>query len=113
MMNTLYQSILNISPKSPLKECPRLGVPASSQGLESVWSRERERERERERRHAALPARSRAAAAAEPQQGPPYILVSTHKYFGTIEEDQLLLSHTAITLCWLVVFIYTIHISEC
>ena len=45
-MNTLYQSILNISPKSPLKECPRLGVPASSQGLESVWSRERERERD-------------------------------------------------------------------
>ena len=75
--------------------------------------RQRERERERERRHAALPARSRAAAAAaEPQQGPPYILVST-QYFVTIEEDQLLLSHTAITLCWLVVFIYTIHISEC
>ena len=70
-------------------------------------------ERERERRHAALPARCRAAAAAaEPQQGPPYILVST-QYFVTIEEDQLLLSHTAITLCWLVVFIYTIHISEC
>ena len=86
MMNTLYQSILNISPKSPLKECPRLGVPASSQGLESVWSRERERERER--RHAALPARSRAAAAAaEPQQGPPYILVSTQKYFGRIDGE--------------------------
>ena len=83
-MNTLYQSILNISPKSPLKECPRLGVPASSQGLESVWSRERERER----RHAALPARSRAAAAAaEPQQGPPYILVSTQKYFGRIDGE--------------------------
>ena len=46
-------------------------------------------ERERERRHAALPARSRAAAAAaaEPQQGPPYILVSTHKYFGRIDGE--------------------------
>ena len=29
MMNSLYQSILNISPKSPLNECPSLGVPAS------------------------------------------------------------------------------------